>query len=214
MKMLVTKALDERDLVAKRIYSAINSLRPLTVKRDKDKNTEFGISEEEFENEAKATYQSITDLIKRYDTISDAITKSNAKTKIKINDEEMTVAQAIQFRTRLTSNTNNFEDMLFKILAGYKNKNAAIYERLAKEVDRQAELYKSALVGNDSNKKIDNDQIASIENLTKNLEPKYIDPLDIDEKISKLDDYCATIVSEINSAIKISNATTTVDIPD
>ena len=108
MKMLVTKALDERDLVAKRIYSAINSLRPLTVKRDKDKNTEFGISEEEFENEAKATYQSITDLIKRYDTISDAITKSNAKTKIKINDEEMTVAQAIQFRTRLTSNTNNF----------------------------------------------------------------------------------------------------------
>lgn len=214
MKMLVTKALDERDLVAKRIYNAINSLRPLTVKRDKDKNTEFGISEEEFENDAKATYQSICDLIKRYDTISDAITKSNAKTKVKINDEEMTVAQAIQLRTRLTSNTNNFEAMLYKILAGYKNKNTTIYERMAKEVDRQAELYKSALVGSDSNKKLDNEQITSIENLTKNLEPNYIDPLNIDEKISKLDDYCNTIVSEINSAIKISNATTTVDIPD
>ena len=80
-KMLVTQALDERDLLVKKISDKI----------DKD----------EYAKEAESAYQQIVDLIERFQKIDAAIVASNAETEITTSYGKFTVAGAISLRSRL-----------------------------------------------------------------------------------------------------------------
>lgn len=81
-KMLVTQALDERDLLVKKINDKIEKASFIdTIKPNEDKVFEKRIKKEDYVKEAKAAYQQITDLIERFQTIDAAIVDSNAKQK-------------------------------------------------------------------------------------------------------------------------------------
>ena len=82
-KMLVTQALDERDLLVKKINDKIEKASFIdTIKPNEDKVFEKRIKKEDYVKEATAAYQQITDLIERFQTIDAAIVDSNAKTEI------------------------------------------------------------------------------------------------------------------------------------
>ena len=81
-KMLVTQALDERDLLVKKIADKIAKASFVdTIKPNEDKVFTKRTSKEEYAKEAESAYQQITDLIDRFQKIDAAIVESNAKTE-------------------------------------------------------------------------------------------------------------------------------------
>ena len=102
-KMLVTQALDERDLLVKKINDKIEKASFIdTIKPNEDKVFEKRVKKEDYVKEATtAAYQQITDLIERFQTIDAAIVDSNAKTEISTSYGKFTVAGAISLRSRL-----------------------------------------------------------------------------------------------------------------
>lgn len=99
-KMLVTQALDEKDLLMKKIYDKIEKAHFVDFKK---KNEELvaveRVSEEEFNKRAQAAYQQINDLIDRFGKIDAAIVESNAKTMINTSYGQFSVASAISLKT-------------------------------------------------------------------------------------------------------------------
>ena len=82
-KMLVTQALDERDLLVKKIADKIAKASFVdTIKPNEDKVYAKRIGKEEYAKEAESAYQQIVDLIERFQKIDAAIVDSNAKTEI------------------------------------------------------------------------------------------------------------------------------------
>ena len=101
-KMLVTQALDERDLLVKKIADKIAKASFVdTIKPNEDKVFAKRTSKEEYAKEAESAYQQITDLIDRFQKIDAAIVASNATTIIKTKYGEYTVAAAIAQKQRL-----------------------------------------------------------------------------------------------------------------
>ena len=82
-KMLVTQALDERDLLVKKIQDKIEKASFVdTVKPNEEKVLDARVSRDEFAKDAERAYQQIQDLIDRFQKIDAAIVASNAQTKI------------------------------------------------------------------------------------------------------------------------------------
>ena len=101
-KMLVTQALDERDLLVKKIADKIAKASFVdTIKPNEDKVFTKRTSKEEYAKEAESAYQQITDLIDRFQKIDAAIVASNANTEITTSYGTFTVAGAIALRSRL-----------------------------------------------------------------------------------------------------------------
>ena len=101
-KMLVTQALDERDLLVKKIADKIEKASFVdTIKPNEEKVYAKKISKEEYAKEAEAAYQQIVDLVDRFQKLDAAIVDSNAKTEITTSYGTFTVAGAISLRSRL-----------------------------------------------------------------------------------------------------------------
>ena len=66
-KMLVTQALDERDLLVKKINDKIRKIKLIdTKKRNEEKTVEERATVAEFGKAAESSYQQVMDLIDRY----------------------------------------------------------------------------------------------------------------------------------------------------
>ena len=101
-KMLVTQALDERDLLVKKIADKIAKASFVdTIKPNEDKVFAKRIGKDEYAKEAESAYQQILDLIDRFQKIDAAIVASNASTEITTSYGTFTVAGAIALRSRL-----------------------------------------------------------------------------------------------------------------
>ncbi len=91
-KMLVTQALDERDLLVKKIADKIEKASFVdTIKPNEEKVYAKRIGKEEYAKEAESAYQQIMDLIDRFQKIDAAIVDSNAKTEISTSYGTFTV---------------------------------------------------------------------------------------------------------------------------
>ena len=101
-KMLVTQALDERDLLVKKIQDKISKASFVdTIKPNEEKVLDARVSKDEFAKDAESAYQQIQDLIDRFQRIDAAIVASNANTTINTTYGSFTVAGAISLRSRL-----------------------------------------------------------------------------------------------------------------
>ena len=95
-KMLVTQALDERDLLVKKITDKIKKIRLVdTKKKNEDTTMEDRVTPEEFGKTAQSAWQQIMDLIERYQRLDAAIVASNAENKVETAFGTFTVAGAI-----------------------------------------------------------------------------------------------------------------------
>lgn len=82
--MPLTQALDERDLLVKKISDKITKASFVdTIKPNEDKVYAKRIDKAEYAKEAEAAYQQINDLIDRFQKIDAAIVESNARTEVK-----------------------------------------------------------------------------------------------------------------------------------
>ena len=102
VRLLVTQALDERDLLVKKINDKIQAASFAdVVKHNEEQVYNRRLSREEFKKEAESAYQQITDLIERYNRLEAAIVESNANTYIETSYGRFSVAGAISLRNRM-----------------------------------------------------------------------------------------------------------------
>lgn len=214
-RMLVCNALDERDFLRKKIISAINSTYFIACKRVKDdKVRTTGYTDPKtFENEAKSSYQSITDMIDRYTRLDTAITLANASTEIKLSDDTvMTRAAAISMRKALVGDTStDFTGRLISVLERQFASVSTTANELNAKADRELEQYKDNMTSGDKAKELTPAVTQTLESLVADNRADIIDPIGVEKEIKKLEDKYETLKKELDSAIKVSNATTFVE---
>lgn len=232
-KMLVTQALDERDLLKKKINQKIMVFRCVDyVKNNEEKGIESRLSREEFTTQVRSSYQQITDLIARYQKVEAGIIASNAATMITTSFGQYTVAEAVALRNRMlnrkkeeqqnsvkrrsddegdSEKDTDFEYRLLKhMLSQYINVKDEAHDKNLR-LEEQAETMRLSILGKDS-KVREEKPLAVVEAYIRENRAELMDPLDAFKKAEELNLKKTTLLKEIDTQIKISNATTLIEI--
>lgn len=215
-KMLMTQALDERDLLVKKINDKIDKIRLVDVKkRNEDTTADSRISVEEFSKNAESAYQQITDLIDRYQRLDAAIVASNAVTWIETSYGKYTVAGAIALRNRLKGEgiylgDASFEDNIIEQFRKQYQDAVQTADAKNRNIERQAEEMRMSILGKDSKTK-ESKPLDVVDAYVKENTTEIIDPLSAEKKLQELHEKTKTWLSELNTRIKVSNATTIIE---
>lgn len=216
-KMLVTQALDQRDLLVKKICDKIRKASfTETKKHNEEKVMERRVTQKEFEKEARSSYQQIIDLIHWYDKVDQAILRSNAETIIETSYGTMSIANALALRSRLSCSNaydsdSNFEGNLMMKLQEELNEKIRVMEQKNKGLQNTAETMRLSILGKDTKTK-DETPLKVVDVYVQENTAELIDPLNVRKKIDELNERRETILNELDTKIKVSNATTFVEI--
>ena len=217
VRLLVTQALDERDLLNKKINDKIMSAVFVdVVKHNEETVLNRRVDRETFQKEAQSTYQQINDLIERYKNIEAAIVESNANTFIETSYGKFSIAAAIALRNRLRG------DLKFDGKADFKT---TLYQRMKRAYEdcvttmelkndalaETAEQMRLSIFGRET--KVKNDKpLEVVETYIKENSMELADPLNIVSKMEQLQERKDKLLSELETQIKVSNATTVIDL--
>lgn len=208
-KMLVAQALDERDLLKKKIIDKISNCKFVTVCKEKDENIN-STPIDKIAEDIKSDWQSIRDMIDRYDRINRAIILSNAQTIIKFKDgTEMTKAEAISLKS--SKKTYNFDLQIIRDATTAYNESIRKAAFIEQQQNQSREQHITSMLNGTDKKVLDEDSIKIIDGFVKPFAPKWIDPLNIKEEIDKLTEKVNAFNSEVETLLKVSNATTEIE---
>ena len=210
-KMTIHKALAELKTMDDRINKTIRSTSyVLAAKHSAEKIN--GVKVNNFKEQMRSGYQKVTDLIKRRDAMKRAVVLSNATTKVKIGDNEYTVAEAIEMK-------NHGMEFRSALLRQMNSDYIAAQNDLARNggeaLEKKAEQYVLAVIAaqpKDSKMSADSDVMKGlrqtyIENNTYDL----VDPLDITKVMEALDAEINEFNAEVDAALSVSNALTVIE---
>lgn len=210
-KMTVHKALAELKTMDDRISKAISSTTyVLAVKHSAEKIN--GVKVNDFKDKMRSGYQKVTDLIKRRDAMKRAVVLSNAVTKVKIGDKEMTIAEAIEAK----NHGMEFKSELLNAMSrAYTQAQSDLTRNGGEAIEKKAEQYVLAVIAaqpKDSKMSVDSDAMKAlrqtyIENNTYDL----LDPLDIAKVMEALDAEINEFNAEVDAALSVSNALTVIE---
>lgn len=207
-KMTVHKALAELKIIDDRIENAIrNGVYCIANKHSNDKIK--GISVEEFKKTIQGSYDKATALIARRNAIKRAVVLSNACTIIKVNDEELTVAEAIDMKNH---GIERDRDLLIEMSEQYSNAQAEIARQNGRDLEDRAEKYVTGLYGNREGKTNTEEINKTKATYIKQNSYELIDVIKIKEKIEEFEARIAAFEAEVDAALSVSNAITEIEI--
>ena len=214
-KMLVTQALDERGLLEKKIRDKIEKASFVDcIKKNEERVIKTYKEKEAYIKEAEASYQQITDLIARYGRLSVAINKSNANTYVETAYGAYTVADAIALRARLKGIGNSkeldFETILYEKMG--KDYTEAVVEanKRNQQLKGTAENMRLSILGKESKTK-EEKPLEVVEAYVRENTTEPVDPLDVLKKMMVLKEKHDAFLKELETGIKVANATTYVE---
>lgn len=216
-KMLVTQALDERDLLVKKINDKINKASFVDIiKKNEEKVMGKHILKNDFMEQAKASYQQIIDLIARFQKLDEAIITSNANTFVQTSYGQISVASAISIRNRLrnTSTYGLSADFEMNLCLSMEEEYAGklqIANQKNRGLEQTAEEMRLSILGRD-NKVKDTKPLEVVDVYIKENTTEIVDVLNIQKIVDELTEKRRKIMSELDTQIKVSNATTFVEI--
>lgn len=210
MEITVQRALNELKTLDSRLYKR---LQDFTIVGSK-KNSETRVSETreqvgEFSTNAKAKLDSVQDLLKRQRELKHAIMESNAKTKIVVAGVEYTVMTAIDRKRTIDTEKTVLANMVDS-LAKAERKVAMENKRVEEYLERQVLTMAS---GDLSNKKADF-VVAFEKSYRDDNEWQLVDPLELRKLIEKMEKEIEEFELEIDTALTVSNAITTITISE
>ena len=216
-EILVINALNERDLLRDRIFQQIGKMRFVDYKKQCEERTaEMLMEEKAFCEKVKSDFQSFQDLIRNYDEIDAAIVASNANMEITTSYGIFTVAGAIALRSRLRGAgaygvDADFEGRLQKKLSSEYNERVQFCDRKNSQLQSTAEEMRLSILGKDSKTK-DEKPLGVVEAYVKENTTELVDPLDVKKKMEALEEKRNTLLTELDTQIKVSNATTFIEV--
>lgn len=206
--MTVHKALSELKVLDSRINSEI--MRYRFVVPNKHSNTKIGgVTITEYAGDVRKGYQSIRTLINRRNAIKQAITRSNAVTMVSVGGKEYTVAEAIDMKNFGLSYLEMLRDTIqrqFDDAQANADKNNG--DRLEQRTDEYIRsMYTGADMKNisDEIRKVREDFIAA-------QTVELVDPINAAKEAYAMSAYIDDFMSEVDSALSVSNALTTVTV--
>jgi len=202
--MTVHKALAELKIIGDRISSATSS--GIYIRVNKHSNEKInGVSVDEFKKQIQGNWDKVNDLIKRRNAIKKAVVLSNASIKVKVGNEEYTVAEAIEMKNSGMQYKKVFMSVLNE---QYVNAIRITEKENGETLQQKAENYVIGLYGSKEGKtavdEIENTKKQFITNNTFEL----IDPIKVREKIDFFEKEISEFESEIDAALSVSNALT------
>jgi len=204
-KMTIHRALSELKLIDSRILKAIDAIQP-TGLMQKDKLVNGFYPKDEFEKNAHAKLQSVQDLIERKNKIKSAIVQANSTTKIKIAEDEMTIAEAINQRAIIELKKQLIQNLIKK-----HNNAKAQSERNNKEIDDNAVKLASVALAKDNVKINDGDAVAITGPFIEKNRFNLIDPLKVEELTEKMQEKIDAFESEVDAVLSEINAITIIE---
>jgi hypothetical protein len=202
--MTITRALQELKLLDSRIKKSLEKLTFLDVyTKEEGVCIDSRMEPEDFKRYTESRLQSVETLIRRRSAIKSAIILSNAATRVKILDEEYTVAEAIDRRTSI-----QYEQRMLEVM---KEAHGNFRGRLvvnAEDVNARID----GLVEQATGKEGKNIDLVSYEQMSKPIVEarKFIlaDPLILETKIDLLDKKIDRFLSEVDLVLSESNSVT------
>ena len=203
-EMTVHKALCELKTLNKRITKAISETKPVSTKEASSQKVD-GIPMKTFNENAKSTHDSATDLIKRQRGIKAAVSQYNASKEIEVCGRKYTIAQAIW---EMNYGMAEEKNMLARYTEMLRKCNAQIERANGEDLNRRAENAMNAIHGNKD--KANNDEyLKGLEDYKKSHTLELVDPLNIRKVIADLDKEISDFEANVDAAIQVANATTT-----
>lgn len=204
--MTLTHALVELKLLSKRITKKLHTMQPVTVKKGNKFDASIK-SQEEFEKNAKADWQSLHDLMNRRRKIKTALVIANAVTKVKIASETMTIAEAIERKNLLDTEREIIMDMRTKLVSSQDTA-----DQHNKGVKHDLMKLLKATYGQTTSQfsKEAYDRIGTP--FMANNEAKLIDPLNCKKILKEMEDKCDKFFGEVDVCLSIANAKTEITI--
>ena len=208
--MTVHKALAELKTMDDRISKAIRETTyVLAVKHSAEKIN--GMTVANFKEKMRSGYQKATDLIARRDAMKRAVVLSNATTKVKVGENEYTVAEAIEMK----NHGMEFRSALLRQMnSAYVTAQNELNRNSGETLEKKAEKYVLDVIAaqpKDSKMSVDSEAMKTlrktyIENNTYDL----VDPMDVAKIMETLDAEINEFNAEVDAALSVSNALTVI----
>lgn len=200
-EITITRALAELKLLDSRIQKKINESDFVFFISKKNKSN---VNQDTLVSNSKSSVQSITDLIERRKNLKKSIILSNAVTKVKLANEEMTVAEVIERKQLVT---------YYKLFSAKMKQNR---ELVLNQVERQNQLMDTDLqkileinFGKNSTSRTNSDDIDNISKTYRELnKAEVLDGIGVDVKIKEIEELISRYETESNFVLSESNATT------
>ena len=200
--MSITQALPELKLLDKRICKLYDDIENWC----KVSHNGGPIDKDKHKKESESQLQSFQDLTKRRDTIKRAIILSNAQTKVKVGTWEGTVAEAIEYKTSIST-----KRVLLQSMKNCLSDRRLEYEQMKSQVDNRLERLLQSELGKDV--KTNPETITALTNsFRENNKVELVDPLDLATKIATLEEEIDSFETNVNWVLSESNAVTTIDV--
>lgn len=206
-KISITEALNELKLYDSKITKAITNATFCGAAR-KSADKVGVVKKEDFDERAKTSYQSATDLIANRNALKSAIVKSNAVTEVEIGGKTMTRAEAIERKNSIEYN----ETLLNEMKRQYANATATV-DKENKKIDNKIDDLLMTLIEKDSDKKLSKEDQEAVEKpYREKNEFEFVDPLSLYAKIQALEADIDGFKSNVDTVLVLSNATTYIEV--
>ena len=211
----LTEALAELKLLDKKIQKSMQDLAykgapVIDYIVGKKKTTEkYNLTEEEIKKEAQSKIDQLNALITNRGKLKAVIARTNAVTQVTIAGKIYTIVEAIERKNNL-KNEKELLEILNNSVESVTGKVRRINENARNEVDRLLEAKLSTDSKNQSAQEIES--LAKI--LLENKEAKVVDPYGVAKLIESMSENIETFEREVDVALSIVNATTTIDIEE
>lgn len=202
------RALDKLQTVEKKIKKHIRELNSVVTTTIGNKPPAGYATFKDYEDGAKALWQSLNDLIAYRNKLKAKIIETNATTKIKVLGEEMTIAEAIDRRHFIEYKKEIVDELknLFNIVNSKFEKQTAFFRE---KLDNHLET----LYGKEGKHRVE-DSKELLKVYYEANEPKFLDPLDIKKLIATLEEEISTFEHEIKFALTEANVKTVIEIEE
>lgn len=207
-KMTVYKALVDRKTMANRIVSAMGENMVICNRNNNAKVS--GKTIEEIKTEYKANFDKLQSLMARNEAMNMALNQSNATTMITVNGVEMPMAMALWMK-KPGGGIDLMKDEIRILKNKYATAVSAMNTKNADDLDKRVENYLISTFGS-CEKGVKTDEMVKAEEIfRKNNSWDLINPCNLKEVIDRKQDELDKLESELDSAIQISNAVTTIE---
>ena len=206
-RISITEALVELKLYDQKINKALSNVDFIGCKK-KSADKVGSFKTENFVANAKAEYQSVSDLIENRHKLKKAIVDSNANTIVEIGGKKYTVAAAIEYKTSIM-----YDKMKLQTMKPQWNAATNIIQKENNRVDAQVDKMLETFLGKDSEKKVSEADLSAISDpYREKNEWELVDPLNLYAEIQALEAKIDAFEAEVDVRLSISNSVTYIEV--
>lgn len=162
-----------------------------------------------YATDVESRYQKITDLIRRREAIKRAVVISNAITYVEVGGKTYTVAEAIEMKNHAMDGKRY---LLGQLTTDYNRAKMQADRANGDELERRAEEHIKNMFGSTDMKGASDEVKRVREEFIKAQTMELVDPLDVREKIEALNEETQNFTTNVDAALSVSNALTTITI--